>query len=32
MLGYRDPPEKEARRLRGAVKLFLDGCRRRPGT
>jgi AcrR family transcriptional regulator len=27
MLGYRDPPEQEARRLRAAVKLFLDGCR-----
>jgi len=27
MLGYRDPPEQEARRLRAAVKLFLDGSR-----
>ena len=27
MLGHRDPPEHEARRLRAAVKLFLDGCR-----
>ena len=27
MLGYRDPPEQEARRMRAAVKLFLDGCR-----
>lgn len=30
MLGYRDPPEQEARRLRAAVKLFLDGCRAKP--
>jgi TetR/AcrR family transcriptional repressor of mexJK operon len=29
MLGHRDPPEKEARRLEAAVRLFLDGCRRR---
>jgi TetR/AcrR family transcriptional repressor of mexJK operon len=28
MLGHRDPPEKEARRLQAAVRLFLDGCRR----
>jgi AcrR family transcriptional regulator len=28
MLGHRDPPEQEARRLRAAVELFLDGCRR----
>jgi TetR/AcrR family transcriptional repressor of mexJK operon len=27
MLGHRDPPEQEARRLRAAVGLFLDGCR-----
>jgi AcrR family transcriptional regulator len=27
MLGYRDAPEMEARRLRAAVRLFLDGCR-----
>ncbi len=27
MLGYRDPPEQEARRRRAAIKLFLDGCR-----
>ena len=27
MLGYRDPPEQEARRLRAAVRLFLDGSR-----
>jgi len=27
MLGHRDAPEEEARRLRAAVKLFLDGCR-----
>ena len=30
MLGHRDSPEQEERRLRSAVKLFLDGCRRRP--
>jgi TetR/AcrR family transcriptional repressor of mexJK operon len=30
MLVGREPPEQEARRLRAAVKLFLDGCRRRP--
>jgi TetR/AcrR family transcriptional regulator, mexJK operon transcriptional repressor len=30
MLGHRDPPDDEARRLRAAVKLFLDGCRRKP--
>ena len=30
MLGHRDSPEKEERRLRSAVTLFLDGCRRRP--
>lgn len=30
MLGHRDSPEKEERRLRSAVRLFLDGCRRRP--
>jgi TetR/AcrR family transcriptional repressor of mexJK operon len=29
MLGHRDPPEQEARRLRAAVGLFLNGCRRR---
>jgi len=29
LLGHRDPPEQEARRLRAAVKLFLDGCRRK---
>ena len=29
MLGFRDAPENEARRLRAAVKLFLDGCRAR---
>jgi TetR/AcrR family transcriptional regulator, mexJK operon transcriptional repressor len=29
MLGHRDAPEHEARRLRAAVRLFLDGCRRR---
>jgi TetR/AcrR family transcriptional regulator, mexJK operon transcriptional repressor len=29
MLVQREPPEQEARRLRAAVKLFLDGCRRR---
>jgi TetR/AcrR family transcriptional repressor of mexJK operon len=28
MLGYRDAPEADERRLRSAVKLFLDGCRR----
>jgi AcrR family transcriptional regulator len=28
MLGHRDPPEMEARRLGAAVRLFLDGCRR----
>lgn len=28
MLGYRDSPEADERRLRSAVKLFLDGCRR----
>jgi AcrR family transcriptional regulator len=27
MLGFRDSPEHEVRRLRSAVKLFLDGCR-----
>jgi TetR/AcrR family transcriptional regulator, mexJK operon transcriptional repressor len=32
MLGFRDAPENEARRLRAAVKLFLDGCRARGGT
>ena len=31
MLVQREPPEQETRRLRAAVKLFLDGCRRRPG-
>ena len=31
MLGHRDPPEKQARRLRSAVSLFLDGRRRRKG-
>jgi hypothetical protein len=30
MLGHRDAPEQEARRLHSAVALFLDGCRRRP--
>jgi TetR/AcrR family transcriptional regulator, mexJK operon transcriptional repressor len=29
LLGHRDPPEMEARRLRSAVKVFLDGRRRR---
>ena len=29
LLGHRDAPEKEARRLEAAVRLFLDGCRRR---
>jgi TetR/AcrR family transcriptional repressor of mexJK operon len=29
MLGHRDGPETEERRLRSAVKLFLDGCRRK---
>ncbi|HEV3042624.1 MAG TPA: TetR/AcrR family transcriptional regulator [Roseiarcus sp.] len=29
MLGHRDRPEAEERRLRSAVKLFLDGCRRK---
>lgn len=28
MLGHRDTPEADERRLRSAVKLFLDGCRR----
>ena len=27
MLGHRDSPEADERRLRSAVKLFLDGCR-----
>ncbi len=27
MLGHRDPPEQEARRLRAAVRLFLEGSR-----
>ncbi len=30
MLGHREGPEQQERRLRSAVKLFLDGCRRRP--
>ena len=29
MLGHRDSPDQEERRLRSAVKLFLDGCRRK---
>jgi hypothetical protein len=29
MLVQREPPEQEMRRLRAAVKLFLDGCRRK---
>jgi TetR/AcrR family transcriptional regulator, mexJK operon transcriptional repressor len=29
MLGHRESPEQQERRLRSAVKLFLDGCRRR---
>jgi AcrR family transcriptional regulator len=29
LLGHRDTPEREARRLRAAVSLFLDGCRAR---
>jgi AcrR family transcriptional regulator len=29
MLGHRDAPEADERRLRSAVKLFLEGCRRR---
>jgi AcrR family transcriptional regulator len=29
MLGHRDPPEQEARRLRAAVRLFLNGSRAR---
>ena len=29
LLVGREPPEREARRLRAAVKLFLDGCRRK---
>jgi hypothetical protein len=29
MLGHRDGLEAEERRLRSAVKLFLDGCRRK---
>lgn len=32
MLGHRDAPDYEARRLRAAVKLFLDGCRRKPSS
>nr|WP_256366582.1 TetR/AcrR family transcriptional regulator C-terminal domain-containing protein [Methylocapsa sp. S129] len=32
MLGYRDTPEQEARRLRAAVRLFLDGSRARGET
>jgi TetR/AcrR family transcriptional regulator, mexJK operon transcriptional repressor len=30
MLGHRDSPDQEERRLRSAVTLFLDGCRRKP--
>jgi TetR/AcrR family transcriptional repressor of mexJK operon len=29
MLGHRDTPEQEARRMQAAVRLFLDGCRAR---
>ncbi|MGA2793952.1 MAG: TetR/AcrR family transcriptional regulator C-terminal domain-containing protein, partial [Roseiarcus sp.] len=29
LLVGREPPEREARRLHAAVKLFLDGCRRK---
>jgi hypothetical protein len=29
LLVGREPPEQEARRLRAAVRLFLDGCRAR---
>jgi hypothetical protein len=29
LLVGRDPPEEEERRLRAAVRLFLDGCRAR---
>jgi hypothetical protein len=29
LLVGRDPPEAEERRLRAAVRLFLDGCRGR---
>jgi TetR/AcrR family transcriptional regulator, mexJK operon transcriptional repressor len=32
MLGHRDPPEQEARRLRAAVRLFLEGSRARGET
>ena len=31
LLGLRDPPAKERRRLRTAVRLFLDGSRVRQG-
>jgi hypothetical protein len=29
LLVGREPPEQESRRLRAAVRLFLDGCRAR---
>jgi TetR/AcrR family transcriptional repressor of mexJK operon len=29
MLGHRDSKDEEERRVRSAVKLFLDGCRRK---
>jgi AcrR family transcriptional regulator len=30
LLGLREPPQQEQRRLRAAIRLFLDGCRAEP--